>query len=390
MSQPLQILGGLTAEQFLSEYWQKKPLLVRNALPEIKDLLEPQDIQELALDEGVIARLIQQQGEQHDEWKVKNSLLTEEDFAGLPEYWTLLIQAMDHYSVDLADLWRKFSFIPQWRRDDIMVSYAPKGGSVGKHFDFYDVFLVQGYGERRWQLGQNCDNKTAYLPNQPLKLLHEIDVNFDEILEPGDLLYVPPGLAHYGVAQNDCLTFSFGFRMPSAAGILDRIGDKFADSMLRKTPLKDFSRTQKTQIGEITPDELTYLKSEILKQLEHSQEFNDAVMTLMSEPKFPDNVPPNDAIEVADLQNVFVHNYNLQAEPASRLLYLETDNNIRFWANGEEVTIHPESINVIKRLANGEVFQLNHQLDFPELLADLAQLLNDSVLLLLPNETEEE
>ncbi|WP_227499044.1 cupin domain-containing protein, partial [Klebsiella pneumoniae] len=95
---------------------------------------------------------------------------------------------------------------------------APKGGSVGKHFDFYDVFLVQGYGHRRWQLGQMCDASTEFVPNQPLKLLPEIDVHFDEVLAPGDLLYVPPGLSHYGVAEDDCLTFSFGFRMPNFSG----------------------------------------------------------------------------------------------------------------------------------------------------------------------------
>ncbi len=174
MSQPLAVLGGITAEQFLSEYWQKKPLLVRNALPEIINILEPNDVKELALEENVTARLIKQKDKDSNQWSVKSSPLIKGDFQKMPKLWTLLVQAVDHYSFDLAALWKKFPFIPQWRRDDIMVSYAPKGGSVGKHFDFYDVFLVQGYGHRRWQLGQMCDADTAFIPGQPLKLLPDI------------------------------------------------------------------------------------------------------------------------------------------------------------------------------------------------------------------------
>ncbi|RYD70408.1 MAG: cupin domain-containing protein, partial [Sphingobacteriales bacterium] len=140
--QKLQVLGGISAEEFLGEYWQKKPLLVRNAMPDIKDLLEPDDIFELAVENGVSARLLTQHGDNHEQWQVKNSPLTEQDLKSVPELWTLLIQAVDHFSPDIANLWQHFNFIPQWRRDDIMVSYAPKGGSVGKHYDQYDVFLV--------------------------------------------------------------------------------------------------------------------------------------------------------------------------------------------------------------------------------------------------------
>ncbi|WP_278363249.1 cupin domain-containing protein, partial [Acinetobacter schindleri] len=127
MSQPLDVLGGITAEQFLAEYWQKKPLLVRNAMPEIAGLLEPDDVMELALDENVTARLIKQKDRDPNQWSVKSSHLLKADFQKMPKLWTLLVQAVDHYSFDLSELWKKFPFIPQWRRDDIMVSYAPQG-----------------------------------------------------------------------------------------------------------------------------------------------------------------------------------------------------------------------------------------------------------------------
>ena len=131
MSQTLDVLGGITAEQFLSEYWQKKPLLVRNAIPEIAGILEPNDVMELALEDEMSARLIKQKDRDPNQWTDKSSPLIKADFQKMPKLWTLLVQAVDHYSFDLSEMWKKFPFIPQWRREDIMVSYAPKGGSVG-------------------------------------------------------------------------------------------------------------------------------------------------------------------------------------------------------------------------------------------------------------------
>ncbi|MEQ1411370.1 cupin domain-containing protein [Acinetobacter indicus] len=390
MSQPLDVLGGITAEQFLAEYWQKKPLLVRNALPEIANILEPSDVMELALDENISARLIKQKDRDPNQWSVKSSTLLKADFQKMPKLWTLLVQAVDHYSFDLAELWKKFPFIPQWRRDDIMVSYAPKGGSVGKHFDFYDVFLVQGYGHRRWQLGQMCDAETEFVPGQPLKLLPEMDVNFDEVLAPGDLLYVPPGLSHYGVAEDDCLTFSFGFRMPNISDMMDRISDKFSDNQLLKNPLQDLIRDQISPIGQITQPELEYLKAELLAQLHNSTVLEDAIMSLMSEPKYPDNIPEAEEIGTGDLEDALDQGYQLILEPASRLLYTEEDGELLFWANGEGLYISDEFAPLLKQIADGELVELNEDLYHEDILEDVAQLLNDSVLMLLPAEDAED
>ncbi|MDM1311881.1 cupin domain-containing protein [Acinetobacter indicus] len=390
MSQPLDVLGGITAEQFLAEYWQKKPLLVRNALPEIANILEPSDVMELALDENISARLIKQKDRDPNQWSVKSSPLLKADFQKMPKLWTLLVQAVDHYSFDLAELWKKFPFIPQWRRDDIMVSYAPKGGSVGKHFDFYDVFLVQGYGHRRWQLGQMCDAETEFVPGQPLKLLPEMDVNFDEVLAPGDLLYVPPGLSHYGVAEDDCLTFSFGFRMPNISDMMDRVSDKFSDNQLLKNPLQDLIRDQISPIGQITQPELEYLKAELLAQLYNSTVLEDAIMSLMSEPKYPDNIPEAEEIGTGDLEDALDQGYQLILEPASRLLYTEEDGELLFWANGEGLYISDEFAPLLKQIADGELVELNEDLYHEDILEDVAQLLNDSVLMLLPAEDAED
>lgn len=384
MTEPLAVLGGITAEQFLAEYWQKKPLLVRNGLPEIVGLLQPQDVQELALEEHASARLIRQKDKNPNEWHVKSSPLTKGDFQKLPKLWSILVQAVDHYSFDLSELWKKFPFIPQWRRDDIMVSYAPKGGSVGKHFDFYDVFLVQGHGHRRWQLGQMCDVNTAFVPNQPLKLLPEIDVQFDEVLAPGDLLYVPPGMAHYGVAEDDCLTFSFGFRMPNVAGMMERISDQFSANTLLQNPVVDIARKQMSQIGEINSTELSYLKDLVLAQLQDSAALDAAIMSYMSEPKYPDNIPEPDEIEADDLQEILHEGYEVLLEPASRLLYTKNNGILNFWGNGEALCIAEAFAPKLKAIADGESLAFDSEFNELEILENVAYLLNESILMLLP------
>ena len=386
MSQPLDVLGGITAEQFLSEYWQKKPLLVRNAIPEIIDLLIPADVMELALDENTTARLIKQKDKDPNQWTVKNAPLIKGDFQKLPKLWTLLVQAVDHYSFDLAELWKKFPFIPQWRRDDIMMSYAPKGGSVGKHFDFYDVFLVQGHGHRRWQLGQICDENSEIVAGQPLKILSEIDVNFDEVLAPGDLLYVPPGLAHYGVAEDDCLTYSFGFRMPNVPDMMDRVCDKFSENQTLKNPLVDIIRDQVSRAGEVTENELAYLKAEIMTQLQNSIVLDDAIMSLMSESKYPENIPEAEEMGTGDLEEVLDQGYHIQLEPASRLLYSVQDEQILFWANGEGICISEPFTPFLQQIADGQTIELNLDLADEEILEDLVMLINESILMLVPTE----
>lgn len=378
---PLDVLGGITAEQFLTEYWQKKPLLVRNAMPEVIGLLEPDDILELALEDNITARLIQQQGKQHNQWQLKCSPLSQKDFQKFPPYWTLLVQALDHHSFDIAELWKKFFFLPQWRRDDVMISYAPQGGSVGQHFDFYDVFLVQAYGQRRWQLGQMCDENTQFIANQPLKLLPNMEIWFDEVLNEGDLLYVPPCLSHYGVAENDCLTLSFGFRMPNIANMMDRTSDQIADISFLKNPLTDIKRQDIQPIGEISSNELSALKASLIQQLQQGDEFNRAIMALMSEPKYPDNLPEPDELDLDELQEYWQQNCSLSVEPASRLLYRQLNQDLEFWANGELLNLHPVSQDYFKRLADGEMIELNAVTIDSPVMSDYLDAINQAILI---------
>lgn len=208
----LSSLGGLTAEQFLRDYWQKKPLLVRNAFPGFDGLLSPDELAGLACLEEAEARLVQNKG---DKWLLRRGPFSEEDFQRLPQTrWTLLVQGVNLFLREGAQLLDQFNFIPRARLDDLMVSYAPRGGSVGPHFDPYDVFLIQGMGHRRWQISTQGDQ--SLLPGAPLRILQNFQPEQEWITGPGDLLYLPPQCAHYGLAQDHCMTYSVGFQAPYA------------------------------------------------------------------------------------------------------------------------------------------------------------------------------
>ncbi len=205
-----------------------------------------------------------------------------------------------------------------------------------------------------------------------------------KFLAPGDLLYVPPGLAHYGVAEDDCLTFSFGFRMPNISGMIDRISDQFATDELLQNPVIDIARKSISQVGEINTEELAYLRGLVLAQLQNSSVLDAAIMAYMTEPKYPDNIPEPDEIEVEDLNAILSEGYELLLEPASRLLYTEQNGVLKFWGNGEDLTIVESFATQLKTIADGESIPFNNQLSNVEILENIVQLLNDSILMLLP------
>lgn len=209
--------GSISQEEFLAKYWQKKPLLIKQALPNFISPISPDELGGLSLEEEFESRLITG-SINTQEWHLSNGPFLESDFSKLPNSdWTLLVQGVDRFIPEVENLIDHFSFIPRWRFDDVMISYADKGGSVGPHFDYYDVFLLQGSGKRRWQLSaQNCtlDN---YLSDVPLRIMGKF--TFDQVfdVEPGDILYIPPKVAHHGVSLDDeCTTLSFGYRSYSA------------------------------------------------------------------------------------------------------------------------------------------------------------------------------
>ena len=204
-------LGGITPKDFLRDYWQQRPLLVRNALPGFSGLLTRDELTELACHEDAQSRLVVQR---NGKWHLKHGPLNSSDLTKLPKkQWTLLVQDVNHFLPSARDLLSKFRFIPHARLDDLMVSYAPKGGGIGPHFDSYDVFLLQGMGSRRWQISAQQDDR--FIADAPLRILKNFLPEQEWVLKPGDMLYLPPKYAHNGIAEDDCMTYSIGFRAPS-------------------------------------------------------------------------------------------------------------------------------------------------------------------------------
>jgi 50S ribosomal protein L16 3-hydroxylase len=230
-NKPLALLGGLTPTEFMKSYWQKKPLLIRQALPGFKSPISAAALKKLAKADEVQARLISREG---DQWQMEHG-----PFASMPKMsdtdWTLLVQSVDIHDDASAALMHQFRFVPDVRLDDLMMSLATVGGGVGPHFDSYDVFLLQAKGRRRWRFGQQDD--LSLVPELPLKILKHFTPTQEVILEPGDMLYLPPQVAHDGVALEECMTISVGFRAPDEAALARGMLETAADQIMARLGL---------------------------------------------------------------------------------------------------------------------------------------------------------
>ncbi|XOV89143.1 MAG: cupin domain-containing protein [Pseudomonadota bacterium] len=278
---------GLEPAQFLAEYWQTRPLLLAGAIPDPAFPLTPDELAGLALEEDVESRIVLEEGPLGP-WELRVGPFAEEDFRGLPDTrWTLLVQAVDLWVPEVRSLLRHFDFLPPWRLDDIMVSYAPAGGSVGPHFDHYDVFLLQVRGHRRWQIGPACDAATPLRTDTELRILESFAPEQEWVLAPGDMLYLPPGIAHWGVALDDNMTCSIGFRSPTLAEML---GDLATELLARGDDryYVDPPLTPAHATSAITADFIAQAKRLLRDALEDDALIGDWLARYMTMPKYPE------------------------------------------------------------------------------------------------------
>jgi 50S ribosomal protein L16 3-hydroxylase len=281
---PLPPLGGLSAKEFLRDYWQKKPLLVRQAFPDFAGPLSTREVLQLARYEDAESRLITRRGQQ---WSLQQGPLGARDLAAARDAkWTVLVQDTQHFSHEAHALLAQFDFIPRARIDDLMVSYAVPGGGVGPHLDSYDVFLLQGHGRRRWQISAQRDH--ALKPGMPLKILARFKPEQEWVLETGDMLYLPPGIAHHGVAENECLTWSIGCRAPSrqelAAAYLDYLRDELAVEGHYEDPGLA-PATQPAAIDAAMQGRMRTMLSIVSSRAQAPQRMNDFLGRYLTEPK---------------------------------------------------------------------------------------------------------
>lgn len=356
----LALLGNLTPTQFLAKYWQKKPLLIRNAIPGFTGLLSPEELAGLACEDEVQSRIVQHKA---GKWSLNNGPFDERDFSRLPEKdWTLLVQSVNHFLPEASELLQQFDFIPHARLDDLMVSYAPDGGGVGAHFDSYDVFLLQGQGKRLWRVSEQSD--LSLVDGAPLRILKNFETEQEWLLEPGDMLYLPPQVAHWGIAVgDDCMTYSIGFRAPKhqelASEFLGFMQDRLAQEKLVLTGIyQDEDLKPARHPAEISPD-MVQKVGKILNKIQWSdQDIAEFLGQYLSEPK-PDIVfEPNKKISLKVFGEKLAK-LGISLDLKSQMLF--SGNTV--YLNGEAALFENEAPEILINLADKRRIEAGAQQD---------------------------
>lgn len=377
---PLSHLGDLSVTEFLSDYWQKKPVCIRNGVAFQEALIAVDELAGLALEPEVESRLIENNGDVKD-WQVIHGPLVEADFNKERDFpWTLLVQGVDCFVPQVHDFLARFRFVPSWRLDDIMISYATQGAGVGAHFDRYDVFLIQGQGQRQWQIGRTCNENSALMNHDQLCLLQNFDVHQEFILNPGDLLYIPPLIAHKGVAMSDaCVTYSVGFRSPSYGDVLASFADERSTDISADLRLKDQGFASKS--GEISAKDIA-----VLMQLMQAQITPENVAQWFgkhsTEAKYPALDMSEEAMDQTELEAIIKDGYGvLRVSEGVRLAYTwQGDGGLTVFVQGEALPCPPDATVFIEAIANQWVLEVENIM--PLLTHDAAK----AMLLILHNQ----
>ena len=338
----MHVLGHLTVEEFLRDYWQRKPLLIRNAWPDFEPLLASDELAGLSLEEEIESRLVMENGPDGP-WTIRKGPFSDNDYQQLPEdKWTLLVQAVDHWIPEAADLLQNFRFIPSWRIDDLMISYAVDGGSVGPHYDQYDVFLLQAEGQREWRIGQMCNENSPILDGPKIRILDGFEETDRWVLNPGDMLYLPPQLAHWGIARGECQTYSVGFRAPSVSELAQTTLDQVLRTSTEDQRYGDADFRGQTNTGEITRDATDRLRQLLMNALDHPDLLGDVLGNLMTEPKYPEHQPEtlDDEEWPAWLGEVQGNAVARRSEQA-RFAFREREEDVLFYSGGQSWPVAP-------------------------------------------------
>jgi 50S ribosomal protein L16 3-hydroxylase len=333
------IPGGMDAAEFLRTYWQKKPCFIRNADNNFQSFISRDELFALACQDKVESRLVLEiDGD--IPWQVAHGPFQKEDFSNLPEsHWALLVQNTDLHLPAASSFLESFNFIPNWRIDDLMISYAPENGSVGPHLDSYDVFLFQAMGKRRWSINNLDYDENDFIEGLDLRVIENFIPEQEWFLEPGDMLYLPPNIAHHGVALEECMTYSIGFRAPSNHEIISRYVDDLLYSE-KEQRYTDPNLTVSAHSGEISEkhlqDIVTFTKSIIPDEKKLEDWFGKFVTQL------PENCQDEEITQYLDADSFFslVQNkkYLLRCS-ASRTVFIRKNDFIILFVNGESYTL---------------------------------------------------
>jgi 50S ribosomal protein L16 3-hydroxylase len=343
--------GDLSLETFLAEYWQKKPLLIRQALPGITPPIAADELAGLACEEEVESRLIIQDPVS-EQWELTHGPFSDATFSDLPTtHWTLLVQAVDHWVPAAAEFLSQFYFIPSWRVDDLMISYSGDKGGVGPHYDNYDVFLVQVSGRRQWEVGGLYDESSPRRPDVPVKILTEWEPEHRWILEPGDLLYVPPRVGHNGIAVGeDCMTCSVGFRAPSHRDILLDFSESVGEELSEEIRYADPDLVPQANPGEITPEAVKKVQRILTQYIEDHDRLAQWFGCYMTSPKYEDEEATQEEYRLADVRNHLAAGGTLIRNEGSRFAFQEHGKNVWLFVDGRQYTCSERMTDLVKTL----------------------------------------
>ena len=337
--------------QFLAQYWQKKPLLCPRALPQFESPLSPEELAGLAMEPDIESRMVWQQ---KGIWRQQNGPFEENDFKGT-EPWTLLVQRVDHWHDAVAALRHTLPALPRWRFDDVMVSYATDGAGVGPHFDRYDVFLLQGSGRREWRIGPTCDDDTPQLTENGLNLIPPFEAHETYLLEPGDVLYVPPGVAHWGIAQGDSMTFSLGFRAPRIADLLARRVDDVLEHLADSALLEDgLTSNIPCRPGEITPEHLANARDAMHNAIDalDDDRWLAEVVTECTDDSDAQMMTPHTPLQTTEHPTLAPDSVRLKS--ACKIAWMERPQGVELFIDGEFEEMSLRSLDLIITLCQGD------------------------------------
>jgi 50S ribosomal protein L16 3-hydroxylase len=381
----LKLPPGIDRAAFLREYWQKRPLLMRDALPAAAFTLTPDELAGLACEAEFESRLITQR--RAADWQLRHGPFTDADFAALPgSHWTLLVQDVDKYLPDVARLIECFDFVPGWRIDDIMISYATDQGGVGPHSDAYDVFLMQAAGRRRWRLSHCAYTDNDLLPGLEQRILAHFDTDEEWLLEAGDVLYLPPGVAHWGIAEGACMTYSLGFRAPTQQ---DMAADWFQHlvALSGTQRLADPADLATDRLGELTPG-VCEAAARLISELPdtRSPAFRRWLGAYLTDPKEQFQIfAPATTWQAGELRAWLAGGGMLRRHPFARLAWMRlNEEQVVLFCQGEGLTLSNALQTAVRQIAERRLLDasLLHQPggDPADVLELLLELLNAGIL----------
>ena len=347
---------------FLSDYWQKKPLIIRNAIPNFKNPLTPDELAGLALEEDIESRLVRETPHEEPHWHLQRGPFSENDFNTLPPtHWTLLVQGVDRLIPEVYALLNHFDFLPQWRVDDIMISFATLYGGVGPHYDNYDVFLYQAQGRREWSLTTKECNNSNYIQDLELRIMKHFDTEEKIILEEGDMLYLPPHVGHYGISlSEDCMTYSFGYRSYQGQELWDSLGDYLSEKDTFKNLYQDPDWSHLKNTSEI-PSSAWKSAQKLLQQLIDNEELMKSWfgcfatrLDRQAEQQLPLPLEEDETPDMATFIKELKSGVNLVRDASCRFAYQSTDSSSesQLYINGCEWETSGVSPNLLSEIAN--------------------------------------